>query len=185
MRIIIGITGGSGAIYGVAMLQVLKELGIETHLVVTGMGEYVTAHETGMTLEDLREMASHSYDNKDLSAKISSGSYKTDGMIVVPCSMKTLSSIAHGSSEGLLTRAADVVLKEGRKLVVMPRETPLSVIHLENMLKLAKAGVKIMPLAPGFYHHPEKIEDLIRTMVGRALDQLDIDHHLIRRWGED
>lgn len=184
MRIIVGMTGGSGAIYGVALLKALKELNIETHLVVSTMGEYVLEHETGMKLEEIKSFASVFHPNNDLAAKISSGSFKTDGMVIVPCSMKTLSTVAHGGSDNLLTRAADVVLKENRKLVILPRETPLSVIHLENMLKLAKLGVRIMPPSPSFYHHPQSIGDMVNALVARTLDQLDIEHHLAKRWGE-
>lgn len=184
MKIVVGITGGSCAIYGVGLLKVLQALDIETHLVVSTMGEYVVKHECGMELEELKELASFYYDNRNLAASISSGSFKTDGMIIVPCSMRTLAAVAHGISDNLLTRAADVTIKEGRKLVIVPRETPLSVIHLENMLKLAKLGVKILPASPGFYHHPETIEDIVSIMVGRTLDQMGIDHSLLKRWGE-
>ncbi|WP_091546831.1 UbiX family flavin prenyltransferase [Alkaliphilus peptidifermentans] len=184
MRIIVGVTGGSCAIYGVGLLKVLQQLNIETHLVVSKMGEYVVNHECGMDLAELKSLATVYHDNNDLAAPIASGSFKTDGMIIIPCSMRTLAAVAHGMSDNLLTRAADVVVKEGRKLVIVPRETPLSVIHLENMLKLARIGVKILPAAPGFYHQPESIEEIVSIMVGRALDQLDVEHNLFKRWGE-
>ncbi|WP_026476201.1 UbiX family flavin prenyltransferase [Alkaliphilus transvaalensis] len=184
MRIIVGLSGGSCAIYGVGLLKVLQDLNIETHLVVSTMGEYVAKHECGMDLQELKSLATYFHDNKDLAAPIASGSFKTDGMVIVPCSMKTLAAVANGMSDNLLTRAADVVIKERRRLVVVPRETPLSVIHLENMLKLAKMGVTVMPAAPGFYHQPESITDLVSIMVGRTLDQLDIEHNLFKRWGE-
>lgn len=183
MKIIVGVSGGSCAIYGVALLQVLKQLNIETHLVVSTMGEYVVQHECGMNLEELSDLASVTHNNKDLAAPISSGSFKTDGMIIIPSSMRTLAAVANGVSDNLLTRAADVVIKEKRKLVMVARETPLSVIHLENMLKLAKMGVTIMPASPGFYHHPETMEDIISIMVGRSLDQFGIDHQLFKPWG--
>jgi len=183
MKIIVGISGGSCAIYGVALLQVLKQLGIESHLVVSTMGEHVVNHECGMGLDELKQLAAVTHDNKNLAAPISSGSFKTDGMVIIPCSMRTLAAVANGNSDNLLTRAADVVIKERRKLVVVPRETPLSVIHLENMLKLARMGVTVLPASPGFYHHPENLEDIIAIMVGRTLDQLGIDHQLFRRWG--
>ncbi|SCZ04638.1 4-hydroxy-3-polyprenylbenzoate decarboxylase [Alkaliphilus peptidifermentans DSM 18978] len=179
-----GVTGGSCAIYGVGLLKVLQQLNIETHLVVSKMGEYVVNHECGMDLAELKSLATVYHDNNDLAAPIASGSFKTDGMIIIPCSMRTLAAVAHGMSDNLLTRAADVVVKEGRKLVIVPRETPLSVIHLENMLKLARIGVKILPAAPGFYHQPESIEEIVSIMVGRALDQLDVEHNLFKRWGE-
>lgn len=185
MKIIVGVSGGSCAIYGVALLQVLKQLNIETHLVVSTMGEYVVQHECGMSLDELTQLATVVYDNKNLAASISSGSFKTDGMIIIPCSMRTLAAVANGISDNLLTRAADVTIKENRKLVMVPRETPLSVIHLENMLKLAKMGVTILPASPGFYHHPETMEDIVAIMVGRTLDQIGIEHQLFRRWGTD
>lgn len=184
MKLIVGITGGSCAIYGVGLLQVLKQLNIETHLVVSKMGEEVVSHECGMALDELKNLSTFYHDNEDLTAAIASGSFKTDGMIIVPCSMKTLAAVSNGLSNNLITRAADVIMKERRKLIVVPRETPLSLIHLENMTKLTKMGVTVMPAAPGFYHQPESIGDLVSIMVGRILDQIDIDHNLFTRWGE-
>lgn len=181
-KIIVGISGGSGSIYAVSLLKALKELNIETHLVVTTMGEYVTKHECGMDLEDLKKMATYYHDNKNFAAPIASGSFKVDGMVVVPCSMKTLASIASGVSDNLLTRACDVTIKDGRKLLIVPRETPLSPIHLENMLKLSKLGVTVFPPTPGFYNHPETIEDIVLNLTGRMLDLLGIDNNLISRW---
>lgn len=183
-RIIVGVTGGSCAIYGIGLLKVLQQSDIETHLVISTMGEYVVNHECGMNLEELKNLATVYYENTNLAAPIASGSFKTDGMIIIPCSMRTLAAVAHGISDTLLTRAADVVIKEGRRLVVVPRETPFSVIHLENMLKLAKLGVRILPASPGFYHQPHSIEDIVSIMVGKALDQLEIEHNLYKRWGE-
>lgn len=185
MRIVVGITGGSGAIYGVTLLRILRELGIETHLVVSEMGKYVVRHECDMEIEELKAMADYYHENIDLAASIASGSFKSDGMIIVPCSMKTLAAIAHGYSDNLLARAADVIMKEGRRLVVVPREMPFGVIHLENMLILAKQGVRIMPPNPGFYSQPETIEDLVNIVIGRILDQFDIEHNLLKRWGEE
>lgn len=182
MRIVVGISGGSGAIYGVSLLKALKELNIETHLVVSTMGEYVTNHECGLSLDDLKSMATYYHDNKNLAAPISSGSFKVDKTIIVPCSMKTLASVANGFSDNLLTRACDVTLKEQRKLILVPRETPLSQIHLENMLKLSRMGVTIFPPAPGFYNHPESLEDVVLNITGRLLDMLDIENNLINRW---
>lgn len=184
MKIIVGISGGSGAIYALAILKALKDLGIETHLVVSNMGEYVVNHECGIDLDELKNMADFYYENYNLSAPIASGSFKTDGMIVVPCSMKTLASIACGFSDSLLTRASDVCIKDKRKLVIMPRETPLSSIHLENMLKLSNLGVIIMPPTPGFYNNPQDLSDIVTSIVGRCIDQFDIDHDLLKRWGE-
>ena len=184
MRLIIGISGGSGAIYAVGLLQVLKLLGVETHLVMTRMGEDVVKYECGLDRGDLMEFVKQSYSYDDLYAPIASGTFKTDGMVVIPCSMKTLAAIANGYSDNLLSRSADVVLKEGRKLVVVPRETPLSAIHLQNMLALSKAGAVIMPAAPGFYTHPQSISDIVSIMTSKVLDAFNIDHDLVDRWGE-
>lgn len=182
MKLVIGISGGSGAIYGVSLLKVLQKLNIETHLVVSEMGEYVVDHECGIKLDELKEMATYYHDNKNFAAPISSGSFKTDGMIIVPCSMKTVAGIANGFSSNLLCRAADVVIKEKRKLVIVPREMPLSSIHLENMLKLSNIGVTIMPPSPGFYNHPESISDIVSSIVGRILDQVGIEQDIYKRW---
>lgn len=184
MRLIVGISGGSGAIYAVRLLQVLRQLGIETHLVVSRMGEQVAAHECGITRDGLAGLAEHSYDNGDLFAATASGTFKTDGMVIVPCSMKTLAAVASGYADSLLTRSADVILKEGRKLVIVPRETPFNQIHLENMLRLSKMGVTVMPACPGFYNHPETIEDIVDALVGKMLDAFGIEHSLVPRWGE-
>lgn len=182
MKVVVGISGGSGAIYGVSLLKALKELGVETHLVVTTMGEYVTEHECGVSLEQLKGLATHYHDNKNFAAPIASGSFKVDKTIIVPCSMKTLSGIANGFSDSLLSRACDVAIKERRPLIIVPRETPLSPIHLENMLKLANMGITIFPPSPGFYNHPETIEDIVINMTGRLLDMLGIENDLASRW---
>ncbi len=182
MKVVVGISGGSGAIYGVSLLKALKELGIETHLVVSTMGEYVTEHECGVSLEQLKGLATYYHDNKNFAAPIASGSFKVDKTIIVPCSMKTLSGIANGFSDSLLSRACDVAIKERRTLVIVPRETPLSPIHLENMLKLANMGITIFPPSPGFYNHPETIEDIVLNMTGRLLDMLGIENDLVSRW---
>lgn len=182
MKVVVGISGGSGAIYGVSLLKALKELGVETHLVVTTMGEYVTEHECGVSLEQLKGLATHYHDNKNFAAPIASGSFKVDKTIIVPCSMKTLSGIANGFSDSLLSRACDVAIKERRPLIIVPRETPLSPIHLENMLKLANMGITIFPPSPGFYNHPETIEDIVINMTGRLLDMLGIENDLANRW---
>ena len=184
MKIVVGISGGSGAIYALALLKVLREVGVESHLVVSRMGAYVTEQECGVSLDELRDAADVFYENDNLAAPIASGSCRMDGMVIVPCSMKTLASVASGISDSLLTRAADVAIKEGRKLILVARETPLSPIHLENMLKLARMGVTIMPASPAFYHQPQQLSDLVAFLVGRILDQLAIDHHLTARWGE-
>ena len=157
---------------------------METHLVVSETGVRVVEHECRIDFDELKSLASVWHDNDNLGASIASGSFKTDGMIIVPCSMKTVAAIAHGYSEGLLTRAADVCIKEHRRLVIIPRETPLSTIHLENMLKLSQLGVRVMPASPEFYSHPETIGDMVTSIVGRGLDQLGIEHNLLKRWGE-
>ncbi len=183
MRLTVGISGGSGAIYAVGLLKALTQIPeIEVHLVVTDMGEYVVQHECGLSINDLQEMCHYYHDSQDLAAPISSGSFLTQGMVVVPCSMKSLSAIACGFSHNLLVRAADVTMKEGRQLILLPRETPLSQTHLENMLQLSRQGAVIMPPAPGFYNHPQGIEDLVRHMVGKILDQLQISHEFSSRW---
>ncbi|NNG65932.1 UbiX family flavin prenyltransferase [Caldanaerobacter subterraneus] len=182
MRIIVGISGGTGTIYAISLLKALQELKIETHLVVTEMGEFVLNHENGLTKEEIKKIATYVYDNKDFTAPIASGTFKTDGMVVVPCSMKTLSAIANGYSDSLLTRACDVTIKEGRKLVLLPREAPLSPIHLENMLKLSRIGVVIFPPIPTFYNHPQTVEDIVLQMTGRILDMFDIENNLVKRW---
>ena len=182
MKVVVGISGGSGSIYAISLLKALKELNIETHLVVTTMGEYVTNHECGITLEELKDLATHFHDNKNFAAPIASGSFKVDSMVVLPCSMKTLASVANGFSDSLLTRACDVTIKEGRKLILVPRETPLSPIHLENMLKLSKIGVTIFPPSPGFYNHPETLEDIVLNNTGRIQDMMGVDNNLVNRW---
>jgi len=182
MGIIVGITGATGAIYGVRLLEFLKKLKIETHLVVSQWAVETLRLETAYTLNDLEQLVSHVYDNNELGAAISSGSFKTAGMVIAPCSMKTLATISCGISGNLIQRAADVTLKEGRKLILVPRETPLNAIHLENMLKLSRLGVVMMPPMPAFYNKPESIDDLINHHVGRILDRLDIEHDFIKRW---
>lgn len=183
MRLVIGMTGSTGAIYGVRALEVLKDCKVETHLIVTEWAKKCLAMETDYTIEYVKKLATTYSDDANLAASISSGTYKTDGMIVIPCSMKTLSSIANGYDETLVARAAGVTLKEARKLVLVPRETPLTAINLENMLKLARLGVIILPPVPGFYTKPKSIEQIIDHTVGKCLDQFDIEHDLYKRWG--
>ena len=182
MGIIVAITGATGAIYGVRLLQFLKKLDISTHLVVSQWAGETLRTETSYTLEDLEKFATHIYDNNELGAAISSGSFKTAGMVIAPCSMKTLAAISCGFSSNLIQRAADVTLKEGKKLILVPRETPLNSIHLENMLKLSRLGVVMMPPMPAFYNKPASVEDIVNQHVGRILDQLGIEHDFIRRW---
>ncbi len=181
-RIIVGITGASGAIFGVRLLEALRAAGVETHLVLSKWGQQTVEHETGLTQAELRERASVVHGSANMAATISSGSFKTEGMVIAPCSMRTLAAIAHGYGESLVHRAADVVLKERRKLVLVPRETPLSEIHLENMLKLARMGVTILPPMPAFYNRPSSVDDIVNHIVARVLDQFDIDAQFAKRW---
>lgn len=183
MKLVIGITGSTGVVYGVRILEALKECGIETHLVITEWAKKCLTMETGYKLDDVKNLASQYSDDSNLASGISSGTYRTDGMIVIPCSMKTLSSIANGYDETLVARAAGVTLKESRKLILVTRETPLTAINLENMLKLARLGVVILPPVPGFYTKPKSIEQIIDHTVGKCLDQFGIEHNLYKRWG--
>src|SRR5688500_17377463 len=171
MKVIVGLTGATGAIYGVRILQRLREAGAETHLVISRWGARTLQHETPYTREQVEALASASYAPADMGAAISSGSFRTDGMVVAPCSAKTLAAIASGFGDNLVHRAADVVLKERRRLVLVLRETPLSYIHLENMLKLSRMGAVILPPVPAFYNEPRTIDDLVDHTVARVLDQ--------------
>lgn len=183
MKLVIGMTGSTGVIYGVRILEVLKECGVETHLVITEWAKKCLSMETIYKIDDVKNLATQYSDDSNLASGISSGTYKTDGMIVIPCSMKTLSSIANGYDETLVARAAGVTLKESRKLILVTRETPLTAINLENMLKLARLGVVILPPVPGFYTKPQSIEQIIDHTVGKCLDQFGIEHNLYKRWG--
>ena len=183
MKLVIGITGSTGVIYGIRMLEVLKEIGIETHLVMSEWAEKCIPMETDYTVDYVKSLATEISDEKNMAASVSSGTHKTDGMIVSPCSMKTLSSIANGYDETLVARSAGVILKESRKLIIVARETPLSAINLENMLKLARLGVVIMPPVTEFYTKPNSINDMVDHIVGKCLDQFDIEHKLFQRWG--
>lgn len=182
MRLVVGITGASGAVYAVRLLEVLRELGVESHLVVTGWGRKTIEHELGRPVEEVLRLATRSYRDGDLGGEPASGTFPADGMVVLPCSMKTLGALAAGYTADLLTRAADVCLKERRTLVVCPRETPLTTIHLENMLRLARAGAVIMPPVPAFYERPRTIEELVDHFVGRVLDRFGVAHGLYRPW---
>ncbi len=181
-RLVIGISGASGVIYGVRLLQALKPLPVETHLVMTRTAEVTLAHETRLKVSAVRRLADVAYRVDDLAAAISSGSFRTMGMIVAPCSMRSLGEIAHGITSNLLTRAADVVLKERRKLALVVRETPLHAIHLRNMATLAEMGVLIAPPVPAFYNKPKTIDDIIDHSVGRVLDLFDLDTGNVKRW---
>jgi len=182
MRLIVGITGATGSVYGIRLLQALRESGVETHLIVSKWGLQTLLHETGYSLERVRGLADSWHQPGDQGAAVSSGSFVTDGMVVAPCSMRTLASIAHGTGEHLVHRAADVILKERRKLALVVREAPFSEVHLENMLKLARMGVTILPPVPAFYNHPQSIEELVDHTVMRILDQFGIHVDLMPRW---
>ncbi len=184
MRLIVGITGSSGVIYGIKTLEVLRDLKQESHLIISEWGKRNVTIETDKSIEYVKSLASKFYSNDNMAAAISSGSFRTDGMVVIPCSMKTLSSIANGYDDNLISRAAGVCIKESRKLVIVPRETPLSKIHLENMLKLSQIGVIILPAMPGFYYKPKTMDDMIAHIVGKMLDQFGIEHNIFRRWSE-
>lgn len=182
MKLVVGISGASGMVYALAFIKVLKEKGVETHLMISRPAELVIEAELGLKKEDFFAYAAKNYDIGDISAPIASGSQKFDAMVIIPCSMASIAAISQGYCDNLMLRAADISIKEGRKLILVPRETPLSPIHLENMLKLAKLGVHVVPASPGFYHKPKKIEDLVDFIVGRILDVLGIEHQLYQRW---
>jgi|SRR5580704_9583180 4-hydroxy-3-polyprenylbenzoate decarboxylase len=181
-RLIVGITGATGTILGVRLLQALQTAAVESHLVMTKWAIRTLVHETDYSAEDVQRMATCTYRAHDQGAAISSGSFLTRGMVVCPCSMRTLASIAHGVGDQLVHRAADVILKERRKLVLVVREAPLHEIHLENMLKLSRMGVVILPPLPAFYNHPRSVDDIVNHIVMRILDQFDIHIELRERW---
>jgi len=181
-KIVIGFSGASGIIYGIRLLEVLHSIDIQTFLIVSEWAKKNIEIETDKTLEYVKSLSSINYDNFKLDASVSSGSFLHDGMVIVPCSMKSLSSIANGYDDTLISRAASVTLKESRKLILVPRETPLSRIHLENMIKLQDAGAIILPAMPGFYHKPSTINEIVDHLVGKILDQLGIKHDLFTRW---
>lgn len=184
IRVVVGITGASGAPYGLKVLDLLRAAGIETHLVVTAAGEQVLAYETGTDSESVSARASHRWPVADVGAPIASGTFRTAGMIVAPCSMRFVSAVASCRSSDLLERAADVTLKERRPLVLLARETPLHVGHLRQMLEAAQAGATIMPPVPAFYAKLKTLDDLVEQTAARAIDQLGIDVGRLRRWGE-
>jgi flavin prenyltransferase len=181
-KIVIGFSGASGIIYGIRLLEILHSINIQTYLIISEWAKKNIEIESDKTLEYVKSLSSVNYDNFKLDASVSSGSFLHDGMVIVPCSMKSLSSIANGYDDTLISRAASVTLKESRKLIIVPRETPLSRIHLENMIKLQEAGAIILPAMPGFYHKPSTIDEIIDHLVGKILDQLKIEHDLFKRW---
>ena len=182
MRVIVGITGASGAVYGLEVLRQLHNAGHEVHAVVSEYGWKVLEHECHAREDTVRSLANVLYPVEDITAPIASGSFRADAMVVVPCSMRTLAAISVGLAGNLLCRAADVMLKERKPLTLVVRETPVSAIHLENMLKLARLGVGIVPASPGFYHHPRSIDDLVAIMAGRILDSMGIENSCFPRW---
>ena len=181
-KIIVAITGASGAIYGIRLLAILRECNIETHLIISKSANLTIATEISFSIGDIKKLADYVYHPSDIGAKISSGSFKVNGMIIAPCSMKTLSAIASGMENDLIVRSAAVIIKEQKKLALMVRETPLSAIHLENMLKLARIGVAICPPVPAFYNNPATLDDIINHSVARILDLFNIETNLVKRW---
>jgi 4-hydroxy-3-polyprenylbenzoate decarboxylase len=182
-KLIVGISGATGAIYGIRLLEVLSKSDVETHLVITEAAEQTILMETNWKLKDVKSLAKVSYDIKNLGADISSGSFLSEGMAIIPCSIKSLSGIANSFNENLLIRTADVTLKERRKLVLAVRETPLHLGHIELMLRASRMGAILLPPIPAFYFHPKTIDDLINHTVGKVLDLFGINHHLFNRWG--
>jgi flavin prenyltransferase len=183
MRLVVGISGATGSIYAIRLLEVLKAEKVETHLIISSTSKKIIPEETSYSVRKVEKLASSVHPNEDLAAPISSGSFKTDGMIILPCSIKTLSGVAHSYNDNLMTRAADVTLKERRKLVLAVRETPLHQGHLELMLHASRMGAILFPPLPAFYFKPRTIDDLVNHAVGKILDLFNIDHNLFTRWG--
>jgi 4-hydroxy-3-polyprenylbenzoate decarboxylase len=175
-------SGASGAVYGIRALECLKSAGAETHLILTSAAQETIRLETDFKIPDVERLATKVYGIDDLTAAVSSGSFRTDGMVVIPCSMKTLSGVANGYSDNLLLRAADVTLKERRPLVLVARETPLSLIHLENMAAVTRAGAVVLPAMPAFYHRPNTVDAIVDQIVGKVLDTLGVEHELFKSW---
>jgi|SRR5579875_850030 len=182
MRIVVGITGASGAIFGIRSLEAMKALGVESHLIISRWARSTISHETGYSIAQVEALASEVHREDNQAARVSSGSFKTDGMIIAPCSMKTLAAVRIGFGDTLICRAADVVLKERRKLVILARESPLSEIHLDNMLALTRMGAIIFPPVPAFYNKPSSVDDIVHHIVGRVLDQFGLDVSGMSRW---
>jgi 4-hydroxy-3-polyprenylbenzoate decarboxylase len=184
MKVLLSIGGASGSIYGIRLFEELLKAGIEVHLIVSEGAKKIIEHETNYTFNDLKKKANFHYDNSDMFAGPASGSFEIDAMVICPCSMKTLSAIANGYADTLTSRAASCFLKEERKLILVPRETPLNLPSIKNMENAKLAGATILPAMPGFYHKPKKIDDLVDFIVGKVLDQLKIKHTLFKRWGK-
>ena len=182
MKVLLSIGGASGAIYGIRLLEELKKSGIQIHLIVSEDAKKIIEHETNYKFSDLKKKTDFYYENDDMFAGPASGSFKLDAMIICPCSMKTLSAIANGYGDILTSRAASCILKEGKKLILVPRETPLSLPFIQNIEKIKLAGATILPAMPGFYYNPKKIDDIVDFIVGKILDQLNINHSLFEHW---
>jgi 4-hydroxy-3-polyprenylbenzoate decarboxylase len=182
LEIVVGISGASGVQYAIRLLRVLREKGNMIHLVITDSAAKIIELETDFQLKDVQDLADHVYAPSDFAAPIASGSHLYDGMVVIPCSMGTLSAIACGSSDTLITRAADVCLKEKRRLIIVPRETPLGLVQLRNMVAAAEAGAVVLPACPAFYSKPQSLDDLVDVLVGRVLDLLGVENDLYHRW---
>jgi len=184
-EIVVGITGASGAIYGYRLVKVVVEAGKEVHVILSGAGEQLLSMELGIGRSEIEDIAHRVYTNRDMDSPLSSGSHLFGSMVIAPCTMKTLGAIASGISSALIPRVAEVCLKEKRQLILVPRETPLSLVHIRNMEKAALAGATILPAMPAFYHDPKTVESMVDHVVGKILDQLGIAHDLFKRWGED
>lgn len=182
MKVVVGISGASGVILGIRLLEELKKSNVEIHLIISSVAKDIIEYETGYSIEDVENIANFVHDEDDLNAIVNSGSFKFDASVIIPCSMKTLSAISNGYGDNVITRVADVTLKERRQLIIVPRETPLRTIHLENMTKLSHEGAIILPAMPGFYHKPETIDDQINFIIGKILDVMDINNKLFTKW---
>jgi len=182
MKILLSITGASGSIYGIRLLEEFIESNIEVHLIISEGAEKIITHETNYKIKELKEKADFYYDNNNLSAPPASGSFHLDAMVIAPCSLKSLSAVANGYADTLISRSATCILKEEKKLILVIRETPLELIGIKNMLSAKRAGATILPAMPGFYHKPKKIEDIVNFIVGKVLDQLNIKNNLFKRW---
>ena len=183
MKIVVGICGASGVIYGIKLVKILHQLKKEVHLIISDAAKKIMEHETDTDLDTLKNLATKTYENNDFFSAPASGSFQVDAMVVIPCSLKTLSAIANGYTDTLISRAAICCLKESKPLILVPRETPLDLSTLKNMVKAKESGAIILPAMPAFYHKPSSIEDMIDFIVGKILDQLGIEHNLFKRWG--
>ena len=182
MRVVVGISGASGAILGIRLLEELNKNDIETHLIISSIAKDIIEYETDYSVEDVENIASFVHDENDLNAIVNSGSFKFDASVIIPCSMKTLSAITNGYGDNVISRVGDVTLKERRQLIIVPRETPLRTVHLENMTQLSREGAIILPAMPGFYHKPVTLDDQINFIIGKILDVMDIDNNLFTKW---